>query len=126
MKSKVRMLEFVNTPRDLRQVESDINLRVKESYPEVGPVKLLLTEDGQVGVRLTMTVAPGRKAVLDEVYQFVMKQLGLLRGRTPGEKKIQAKYRISEELHRRVQNEAKKAHVTASDLVASCLRDRFR
>lgn len=125
MKSGVRVIEFVETPKKLKEKENEINLQLSQKFPGVGPVTLLRSQDGEIGMRMTMTVGPGKKGLLDQVYRFVMGQLGVAKGRKPGEKKIQAKYHIPEELHRRIQSEAKKSHTTASELVVLCLKQRF-
>ena len=60
MKAGVRVLEFTRTPKDLKAIETDLNRQLLDKFPEAGPIKLLQTTDGELGVRMTMTVAPAK------------------------------------------------------------------
>jgi hypothetical protein len=125
VKSGVRFIELVRPTKTLKAQEAALNREIAERFPEAGPVRLVRTADGELGVKMSFTMAAGKKSRYDALYRFVMQQLGKPRGRKPEEKRIQVKYRVPEELHRRIQQEASKAHVSASDLVSACLKKEF-
>lgn len=122
---RVRMFEFVVPSPALQEREAAINAELRERFPGAGPVRLLATENGEIAVKMTMVVSPGGKALLDEVYRFVMTRIGESRGRKPGEQRVQVKYHLPAELHQRVKDAARKARVSASDLVAAYLKERL-
>src|SRR4029078_5447042 len=96
---KVRMFEFVEPSKALKAQEVAINQALQEHFPQVGPVSLIETQDGEIAVKMTLLVGPGHKGKLDEAYRFVMNKLGEARGRKPGEKRVPVKYYLPAELH---------------------------
>lgn len=62
-------------------------------------------------------MAPGDRARFENAYRAVMKVFGATRGRPAGTRKVQAKLRLGEPVHRKLRMAAKRSRKTVSDLV---------
>jgi hypothetical protein len=122
MRPRVEFVEIVaDTP--LRQKEKEATEAVKRLCPDCGPVRLYRTSDGKVGIQLQISLAPGNRKLLDDIYRTVMKVVGQRRGRPAGKKTVQTKLRLPEPVYDLLKRAAEKSHSTMSSVVADSLRD---
>ena len=124
MKPRVEFIEIV-ADTTLRQKEKEATEAVRRLCPGCGPVKLYRTSDGRVGIQLQISLAPGNRKLLDDIYRAVMKALGQRRGRPVGLKTVQSKLRLPEPVYDLLKKAAEKSHSTMSNVVADSLRDRL-
>jgi predicted RNA-binding Zn-ribbon protein involved in translation (DUF1610 family) len=124
MKPRVEFIEIV-ADATLRQKEIEATEAVRRLCPECGPVKLYRTSDGRVGIQLQVSLAPGNRKLLDDIYRAVMKAIGQRRGRPVGLKTVQTKLRLPEPVYDLLKKAAEKSHSTMSNVVADSLRDRL-
>ena len=124
-KSKVTFVEIVRD-NELKKKEDEVTRAVNHLYPGCGPVRLYRTTEGQVGLQLRLTVAPGDKKRLDQLYATVMKVLGSRRGRPAGVKTVQTKLWLPEPVYEDLKRAAEESHSTMSKVVAESLVSRLR
>src|SRR5713101_7273585 len=124
MKPRVEFVEIV-ADATLRQKEKEATEAVRRLCPDCGPVKLYRTSDGRVGIQLQISLAPGNRKLLDDIYRAVMKAIGQRRGRPVGLKTVQTKLRLPEPVYDLLKKAAAKSHSTMSNVVADSLRDRL-
>lgn len=124
MRPRVEFVEIVaDTP--LRQKEKEATEAVQRLCPDCGPVRLYRTSDGKVGIQLQISLAPGNRKLLDDIYRTVIKVVGQRRGRPAGQKTVQTKLRLPEPVYDLLKRAAEKSHSTMSSVVADSLRDRL-
>ena len=122
---KVTFVEIVRDD-ELKKKEETVSKAVDQLYPGCGPVRLYRTADGQVGFELRLTLVPGDKKRLDQLYATVMKVLGERRGRPAGVKTVQTKLRLPEPVYEDLKKAAEGSHSTMSRVVAECIVSRLR
>ena len=124
-KSKVTFVEIVHD-RELKKKENEVTKAVNQIYPGCGPVRLYRTAEGQIGFQLRLTVAPGDKKRLDQLYATVMKVVGSRRGRPAGVKTVQTKLWLPEPVYEGLKRAAEESHSTMSKVVTESLVSRLR
>lgn len=122
---KSRTYKFTSPPPAIKNLERRINKQLEARYPGFGPVQLFIDENGGIAYFISLKIAPGKKALLDEVYNFIGSAIGERRGRRPGEKKVQVKLRLAERVRDKVKEVADKQHSTLSDVIELCLKERY-
>lgn len=126
MTTRSKTYEFKSPSPALSKLEKSINKELAARYPGFGPVQLFEEEKtGGIAFHLSMRVKPGQKAVLDEVYTLITTAIGQRRGRKRGEKKVQVKLRLSEQVRDKVKAAADRSHSSLSDVIETCLRERY-
>ena len=122
MRPRVEFVEIV-ADTTLRQKEKEATEAVRRLCPACGPVRLYRTSEGKVGIQLQVSLAPGNRKLLDDIYRAVMKIVGQRRGRPVGQKTVQTKLRLPEPVYDLLKRVAAKSHSTMSSVVADSLRD---
>ena len=122
---KVTFVEIVRDDK-LKKKEDEVTKAVNQLYPGCGPVRLYRTAEGQVGFQLRLTITPGGKKRLDQLYATVMKVLGERRGRPAGVKTVQTKLWLPQPVYEDLKKAAEESHSTMSKVVAECLVSRLR
>ena len=123
--SKVAVVEIVRDD-EIKKKEGEVTKAVNQLYPGCGPVRLYRTAEGQIGFQLRLTVAPGDKKRLDQLYATVMRVLGERRGRPAGVKTVQTKVWLPEPVYEDLKRAAEESHSTMSKVVAESLVSRLR
>ncbi len=125
MKPKVAFVEVVRDD-ELKKKEEEVTRLVNHLYPGCGPVKLYRTAQGRIGFQVRLTLAPGGKKRLDQLYGTVMKVLGDKRGRPAGVKTVQTKLWLPQPVYNDLKKAAEESHSTMSQVAAECLVSRLR
>lgn len=122
-KPTVRVLELSQTP-DVLELENRINAAIGKAKLAIGPIRLFRHHDGTYGFQAHLSASPGKKGDVDLLYRLVMEHLPVAsRGRRRSAiRKIQAKYLLPEDLHRRIKVLAAAEEISASELVERCLK----
>ena len=120
---KVRFLELSRSD-EVERLEGKINAAIRKAKLVAGPIRLFRHADGSFGFAVELSASPGKKKDLDALYALVMKLLPVIRkGRRPSPiRKVQAKYMIAEDLHKKIKERAKEEDVSASELVERYLQ----
>jgi len=124
MKTKVRTLELTRPPAVLA-LEEKINTALQKEKISGGPIRLFQHDDGSYGFSANFSATPGEKKCLDALYDLVMGMLPVTkRGRRRSKiRKVQAKFMLPEELHKRIKDRAKDEDISASELVERFLSE---
>ena len=123
-KTSVRILE-ISRPAEVEALEQKINAAIRKAKLQSGPIRLFQHDDGTYGFSAQFSASPGRKQDLDALYDLVMTILPVTkkgRRRSPV-RKVQAKFMIPEDLHRRIKKRAEEEDVSASELVERYLSE---
>jgi len=121
MAKKVQFIEVV--PDDeLRKKEAEATDAFRRFFLGASPLKLYRTSDGRIGFQAQLTVAAGDRDRLGKAYAAVMRVLGENRGRPPGERKVQMKLRLPENVYKSLKKAAKESRMTLSALVEDLAR----
>ena len=124
-KSTVNFIEVVYD-NELQTLEKKATEVVRRFYPSSPPVRLYRTKDGKIGCQLQITLAPGERKRLEEVYRAVVRVLGEKRGRRPGVRTVQTKLRLPETVYSALKKAATESGSTMSNVVADSLLARFQ
>lgn len=126
MKKKVdvRVLELAR-PAEVLRLERKINAAIQRAKLKAGPISLFLHDDGSYGFSAKLSASPGHKRDLDALYDLVMSILPVTKKGRPRSpvRKVQAKFMIPEDLHRRIKQRADEEDVSASELVERYLSE---
>lgn len=122
-KPKVEFIEIV-ADASLKEKEKEATAAIRQICPDCGPVRLYRTSQGKIGFQLQISLEPGNRKLLDDVYRTVMGVLGHRRGRKAGERTVQTKLRLPEHDYASLKSLARETHSTMSHVVTNFLRAR--
>lgn len=115
--ARARVLR-ISLPDELRKKEQRINKKLKAKNPQAPDIHLFKTSDGEYGFEVRITLLPGNKRAFDELYDFVMTELGVKRGRKLQEPTTQVKARVPESTYKWLEKRAKASKKSVSRVLA--------
>src|SRR3990172_5417236 len=99
MKPRIHVIEVVKD-KELRARQAQATAVFRRFYPGAPPLRLFRTRDGRLGFQAQVSIAPGQRELSNLAYAQVMRVLGEKRGRSAGERKVQAKLRLRAPVYR--------------------------
>ncbi|MGH9202270.1 MAG: hypothetical protein ACRD2A_13665 [Vicinamibacterales bacterium] len=105
--------------RNLRDLEREINRRLKTISPDYRISGLRRTVEGKYDFELKVSVNPRHFFEIREVLREVL-------GRLPADRNVQAKYYLSKSLAEEIRKKAVAEGVTQSQFVSRCVAEHLR